>query len=131
MAHNPLATINCRAMAGIIVSLSAEVAARRDTSITAHDRHVLTLLTNAYYSYMDAWGKMEDCTPLEYVIEWDDEFNMLGVFSRMKVKRELSHSTGRMGSSLVELFAYGRPGTTVGERVDFRHAYQEAVLVSV
>lgn len=64
-------TVNRRAMAGIIVALSVEIAARRDTSISRHDRHVLALLVNTYGAYMDAWQQMESIEPLEYVEAWD------------------------------------------------------------
>lgn len=124
-------TINRRAMAGIIVSLSVEIAARRDTSVNRHDRHVLALLVNTYGAYMDAWQQMESIEPLEYVEAWDAQTAGLRSWGRFKVRHSVTRATSRMSESLADMFTYARPGTTVYERNDFRGVYRQAAAVAV
>lgn len=124
-------TINRRAMAGIIVALSVEIAARRDTSVSRHDRHVLALLVNTYGAYMDAWQQMESIEPLEYVEAWDAQAAGLWSWGRFKVRHSVTRATSRMSESLADMFTYARPGTTIYERNDFRGVYRQAAVVAV
>ena len=124
-------TINRRAMAGIIVALSVEIAARRDTSVNRHDRHVLALLVNTYGAYMDAWQQMESIEPLEYVEAWDAQAAGLRSWGRFKVRHSVTRATSRMSESLADMFTYARPGITVHERNDFRGVYRRAASVAV
>ena len=123
-------TINRRAMAGIVVALSVEIAARRDTSISRHDRHVLALLMNTYGAYMDAWQQMEGIEPLEYVEAWDAQAAGLRSWGRFKVRHSVTRATSRMSESLADMFTYARPGTTIYERNDFRGVYRQAAAVA-
>lgn len=123
-------TINRRAMAGIIVSLSVEIAARRDTSVNRHDRHVLALLVNTYGAYMDAWQQMESIEPLEYVEAWDAQAAGLWSWGRFKVRHSVARATSRMSESLADMFTYARPNITAHERNDFRGAYRQAAIMA-
>lgn len=124
-------TINRRAMAGIIVALSVEIAARRDTSVSRHDRHVLALLVNTYGAYMDAWQQMENIEPLEYVEAWDAQAAGLRSWGRFKVRHSVTRATSRMSESLADMFTYARPNITAHERNDFRGVYRQAAVVAV
>ena len=123
-------TINRRVMAGIIVALSVEIAARRDTSINRNDRHVLALLMNTYGAYMDAWQQMENIEPLKYVEAWDAQAAGLRPWRRFKVRHSVTRATSRMSESLADMFTYARPGVTIHERNDFRGAYCQVAAVA-
>lgn len=123
-------TINRRAMAGIIVALSVEIAARRDTSINRYDRHVLALLVNTYGAYMDAWQQMEGIDPLEYVEAWDAQAAGLRSWGRFKVRHSVARATSRMSESLADMFTYARPNITAHERNDFRGAYRQVAIMA-
>lgn len=68
-----LVTAPTRALAGLIVAVSVEIAARRDTSSqTVESRAALDVLMRLYDALDYSWNRVNTyCSPEEYAFAWD------------------------------------------------------------
>ena len=66
-------TINRRAMAGLVLALDVEVAARRDTKVNRHDHHMYQMVRRSFETASMTWNQLEpSVSPVEYVSQWDN-----------------------------------------------------------
>lgn len=105
-------TINRRAMAGLVLALDVEVAARRDTKVNRHDHHVYQMVRRSFETAFMTWSQLEpSVSPVEYVSQWDNALLYGGLDSNdiQSVIASLDKAVSRMAGTMSDVIISTAP----------------------
>ena len=105
-------TINRRAMAGLVLALDVEVAARRDTKVNRHDHHMYQMVRRSFETAFMTWSQLEpSVSPVEYVSQWDNALLYGGLDSNeiQSVIASLDKAVSRMAGPMSDVIISTAP----------------------
>jgi hypothetical protein len=105
-------TINRRAMAGLVLALDVEVAARRDTKVNRHDHHMYQMVRRSFETAFMTWSQLEpSVSPVEYVSQWDNALLYGGLDSNeiQSVIASLDKAVSRMAGTMSDVIISTAP----------------------
>lgn len=105
-------TINRRAMAGLVLALDVEVAARRDTKVNRHDHHMYQMVRRSFETASMTWNQLEpSVSPVEYVSQWDNALLYGGLDSNdiQSIITSLDKAVSRMAGTMSDVIISTAP----------------------
>lgn len=105
-------TINRRAMAGLVLALDVEVAARRDTKVNRHDHHMYQMVRRSFETAFMTWSQLEpSVSPVEYVSQWDNALLYGGLDSNdiQSIITSLDKAVSRMAGTMSDVIISTAP----------------------
>lgn len=105
-------TINRRAIAGLVLALDVEVAARRDTKVNRHDHHMYQMVRRSFETAFMTWSQLEpSVSPVEYVSQWDNALLYGGLDSNeiQSVIASLDKAVSRMAGTMSDVIISTAP----------------------
>jgi len=105
-------TINRRAMAGLVLAIDVEVAARRDTKVNRHDHHMYQMVRRSFETASMTWNQLEpSVSPVEYVSQWDNALLYGGLDSNdiQSIIASLDKAVSRMAGTMSDVIISTAP----------------------
>lgn len=113
-------TINRRAMAGLVLALDVEVAARRDTRVNSHDHRVYQMVCRSFETASMTWDQLEpSVSPVEYVSQWDNALLYGGLDSNdiQSIIASLDKAVSRMAGTMSDVIISTTPAIMIAASV--------------
>jgi len=99
-------------MAGLVLALDVEVAARRDTKVNRHDHHMYQMVRRSFETAFMTWSQLEpSVSPVEYVSQWDNALLYGGLDSNeiQSVIASLDKAVSRMAGTMSDVIISTAP----------------------